>query len=1150
MGLLQFNYVRGFTGTGARSLEVWVNGTKIGSTITVSPSSDVVVSYSSLINVAGNVTLELRTSGNQIIIDDIQWTQYPVGPTVTFAAATSSALESDGTVAVNMNIAPAAAAAGTITITMGGSGTATYGAANDYTTSPVGPTTFTVPVVVGQTSASFNVIINDDALTEADETIDFSISAVSSGLYIGSPAAHEFTIVDNDYVPSVEFGTLSISALEGSGPRTFTINLSTPHPAGTVTITANNGPGVNYGALPNDYTTSLGAGPFTISFAANVPSVTFQATAFNDGLAESTETVTFSITGVSGAGIVIGSNANATFIIGDVNSPPALFDPGDLAIVGVNAKNTGCGDTNFDQVSFFCFKEITHGTEIIITDNGYERCNPGQWGNSEGTVRMTRTGSAIPAGQVVTFQLNNGVVTALAPDNQWTYTTLSNPTGGPTGSIALNNGGDQLFFMQGGTWNSGSYTSGTPNHNATYDGTVLYAFTTQPNTPWQPSCTGASADNQRSARPPGAECFSMAPTLVSDHNKYKGPITPATQRDWINRIDDTDNWTSYDNCTQYNTLDYDWLSAPIIPISPGAMTNGRWRGSRDTDWFNCKNWDDARIPTATTHVVIDSDHAIRNCHVGDTPTSFATCASLLQTSAGSVPRQLNILNGSTLQVNGPLHIQNSDAAGSPVITILAAGTTLQASSVVIEGSTLGNTEAQLICKQTGCRILVEGGLTIGPGGQLDLQAGLGIAGLLELGGDFINMFDQTAFLEGNSTVRFIGNGDQVISVSNGEEVFSTLIANKTGGDVLLASPVYIRTVLNLSSGLIRNSASTLLTLLHNSSAINASDASFVTGPIKKIGNSNFIFPVGKGTVLRPCSLSNISGISTSAFTAEYFQGNPRALFGEAVESTLDHVSACEYWMIDRSVGSANATVTLSWREPGSCGVTELSSLRVARWNGSNWLDRGNGGEVGTLMSGYIPTAAIQTAFSPWTLASINSENPLPITLLNFDAQAAGAVVDLFWATASEMNNEHFTVERSADGYTFLPLLRVPGAGYSTVKLEYSAVDEAPLQGLSYYRLRQTDYDGTSTLSNVVSVRTIHHSSEPLSVHVGDGSLRAFHSFEAGSSYSILDMTGRLVSTGIATEEDVLNVPVLGIPSGAYILRMQDGERSESVRFIR
>ena len=132
----------------------------------------------------------------------------------------------------------------------------------------------------------------------------------------------------------------------------------------------------------------------------------------------------------------------------------------------------------------------------------------------------------------------------------------------------------------------------------------------------------------------------------------------------------------------------------------------------------------------------------------------------------------------------------------------------------------------------------------------------------------------------------------------------------------------------------------------------------------------------------------------------------------------------------------------------------------------------------------------------------------------------------------------------------LPLLRVPGAGNSTLTLEYGDVDDAPLQGLSYYRLRQTDFDGTSTLSNVVSVRMNQLSSEPLSVYVGDGTLRAFHSFEAGSSYSILDMTGRLVSMGLAGEDDVLDIPVISLPSGAYLLRMQDGQRSESVRFIR
>lgn len=76
MGTLTFNYVRGFTGTGARSLTVWVNGTQVGGTFIVNPTSNVVQNYSTAINVSGVVSAEIRTTGAQIIIDDISWNAY------------------------------------------------------------------------------------------------------------------------------------------------------------------------------------------------------------------------------------------------------------------------------------------------------------------------------------------------------------------------------------------------------------------------------------------------------------------------------------------------------------------------------------------------------------------------------------------------------------------------------------------------------------------------------------------------------------------------------------------------------------------------------------------------------------------------------------------------------------------------------------------------------------------------------------------------------------------------------------------------------------------------------------------------------------------------------------------------------------------
>ena len=82
MGTLSFDYVRGFTGTGSRDIEVWVNNVKIGETITVSPTSNDVQHYSEEINISGNVVLEIKSSKSsaQVIIDNISWTCFEDSP--------------------------------------------------------------------------------------------------------------------------------------------------------------------------------------------------------------------------------------------------------------------------------------------------------------------------------------------------------------------------------------------------------------------------------------------------------------------------------------------------------------------------------------------------------------------------------------------------------------------------------------------------------------------------------------------------------------------------------------------------------------------------------------------------------------------------------------------------------------------------------------------------------------------------------------------------------------------------------------------------------------------------------------------------------------------------------------------------------------
>ncbi|MDX1350875.1 MAG: T9SS type A sorting domain-containing protein [Putridiphycobacter sp.] len=107
----------------------------------------------------------------------------------------------------------------------------------------------------------------------------------------------------------------------------------------------------------------------------------------------------------------------------------------------------------------------------------------------------------------------------------------------------------------------------------------------------------------------------------------------------------------------------------------------------------------------------------------------------------------------------------------------------------------------------------------------------------------------------------------------------------------------------------------------------------------------------------------------------------------------------------------------------------------------------------------------------FTLGTINSgQTPLPIELISFSATAVNnSIVQLDWQTASEHNNDYFTVERSADNNHWESIKKVPGAKNASTVLSYKVVDYTPLFGISYYRLKQTDFDGQFSYSQTKSV---------------------------------------------------------------------------------
>lgn len=106
----------------------------------------------------------------------------------------------------------------------------------------------------------------------------------------------------------------------------------------------------------------------------------------------------------------------------------------------------------------------------------------------------------------------------------------------------------------------------------------------------------------------------------------------------------------------------------------------------------------------------------------------------------------------------------------------------------------------------------------------------------------------------------------------------------------------------------------------------------------------------------------------------------------------------------------------------------------------------------------------------FTIGTINAtQTPLPVKLLSFNARENNNGVKLLWETATETNNDHFTLYRSSDGVTYTKFADIPGAGNSSKKLSYRYDDQDALTSRTYYKLEQVDYDGTATMLQVTSI---------------------------------------------------------------------------------
>gem|GEM_PF-2544261 len=166
---------------------------------------------------------------------------------------------------------------------------------------------------------------------------------------------------------------------------------------------------------------------------------------------------------------------------------------------------------------------------------------------------------------------------------------------------------------------------------------------------------------------------------------------------------------------------------------------------------------------------------------------------------------------------------------------------------------------------------------------------------------------------------------------------------------------------------------------------------------------------------------------------------------------------------------------------------------------------------------------------------------LPVEFVDFKAEGFNQDTKLSWETYSELNNDYFIIERSSDGTNWENILRVEGVGNSSEILSYKSVDEAPLSGLSYYRLKQVDFNGTSTYSGIETV--MHSSSFNYKIFPnpteGDITIHINNKESANLLIQIYNLRGEIIENINLNSDAEYNIKLPEV-LGLYFIKMSSG----------
>jgi len=332
-----------------------------------------------------------------------------------------------------------------------------------------------------------------------------------------------------------------------------------------------------------------------------------------------------------------------------------------------------------------------------------------------------------------------------------------------------------------------------------------------------------------------------------------------------------------------------------------------------------------------------------------------------------------------------------------------------------------------------------------------------------------SFYNSGTFSARTGQVIFGGTSSQSVGGSTTTAFYDLKIDNP--GGVILGAPVNVTDNLNMNSGILTTTSTNILTCTSSATSNIGSSSSYVDGPMYHTDAQSaaraLTFPIGKGGYYRPVVLTPTHSNNTSVTYRCELVNSAAAALPYSLPGTLSSVSYQRYWLFTRAAVGNFSSATIQLYYGTADNITDSSTLRVAQDNGTAWANHGGTGTANGI--GSITSSSFAFFNTVFTLANSAGSGSLPVRWLNFSAAQRGNKTILNWSTASEINNDYFSAERSSDGINFNELARVKGAGNSTEVNEYSCMDPDPMDGINYYRIRQVDFSGSSEFSGIIAV---------------------------------------------------------------------------------